>query len=356
MQRVLLSFSSVEVIIMCLDHTNKIQLQGRLHLSQSISERVDEHQRNLRGKRESVNRILVQSSNVKLINNCGFDVSIGIIYYGVSSKKVYIWPTIKKSSNFLLSKVTSSTVYLYGFHTENPKKRLWGTGKSQHCITMGECLQPFIVGSLERDMISFKLCATSAPTARPISKAPPYPTSLTTLSEIDKQWLDGHNSRRSKYFAKNGLSAKNLKWSTTLEKSAQNNAIKLLELGGDTKCTIVHGYKGDNYGGENIASNWGISVSTVSASPEEVLDGWFDKEIVLPYGANGHATQVVFRSTNYIGCGQSKKNLSNGGKCYINVCRYLSPGNCNMTPEGWKTRTLDDTALCPPLCPEEGCF
>jgi uncharacterized protein YkwD len=315
-----------------------------------------EYNKNLRGKPVGIRRELQQVTNVRLVNNCGFDISIGIIYFGLSSKEVYIWPTIKKSANYLLTKVTNSTVYLYGFDAENPNKILWGTGQSEHCISAGECLQPFNVGIRKQKRTFFNLCATAVPTASPIAKAPPLPEVSTTLSEIDKQWLDGHNSRRTSYFKKNGLSAKDVKWSTTLQKSAQNYATKLLEVGGDSKCTIIHGYKGDNYGGENIAANWGVSVSIESASPEEVLNGWFDNEILLPFGANGHATQVVFRSTKYIGCGRSQKNLNNGGKCYINVCRYLSPGNCNMTPGGWKARTLDDASLCLPLCPEEGCF
>jgi Cysteine-rich secretory protein family len=168
--------------------------------------------------------------------------------------------------------------------------------------------------------------------------------------------LKGHNKRRTNFFSKNGLGPKNLKWAQSLKESAQAYADKLVELGGDTKCVIQHGYKGDEYGGENISSNWGVSVSTVSATPEEVLNGWYDEEISLPLGMNGHATQVVFRSTHYVGCGRAQKNLSNGGKCFINVCRYLSPGNCNMSQNGWKSRTLDEEVVCDPFCPKEGCF
>jgi hypothetical protein len=302
-----------------------------------------------------IDRDLLQTADVKLVNNCGFDASIGIIYYGSSQNEIYVWRNIKKGGTYILKSVSDPTIYLYGFDEKKPKKVIWGTSNSKHCISKGECLQPKNVGKLSSsDTIRYKLCKVTSPTSSPISKAPP--TDSTALTETEIKWLNGHNDRRRKYFADNGLGPKDLKWSQSLEKSAQNYANRLLELGGDSKCVIQHGYDGDEYGGENLHTNWGTSISTVSASPDEVLNGWYDEEINLPYGQNAHATQVVFRSTHYVGCGQSQKKLSNGGKCFINVCRYLSPGNCNMSRNGWKSRTLDDDAQCSPVCPPEGCF
>jgi Cysteine-rich secretory protein family len=300
-------------------------------------------------------RDLLQAADVRLVNNCGFDASIGIVYYDSKQSEVYVWSNIKKGSTFILRSVSDQTIYLYGFDEKKPNKVIWGTSNSKHCISKGECLEPKNVGKLSTaSVVRYKLCKVASPTASPISRAPP--TDTTSLTDTEVKWLNGHNTRRKNYFAQNSLGPKDLKWSETLKNSAQQYANRLLELGGDNKCVIQHGYDGDEYGGENLHTNWGTSISTVSASPDEVLNGWFDEEINLPFGQNGHATQVVFRSTHYVGCGQSQKKLSNGGKCFINVCRYLSPGNCNMSRNGWKSRTLDDDAQCPPLCPPEGCF
>jgi hypothetical protein len=68
-------------------------------------------------------RNLAKSAHVRLVNNCGFDASIGIIFYGgKSNKKSYIWKKIKNKSSYLLIHVNDPTIYLYGFDVKNEKK------------------------------------------------------------------------------------------------------------------------------------------------------------------------------------------------------------------------------------------
>jgi hypothetical protein len=100
-----------------------------------------------------------------------------------------------------------------------------------------------------------------------------------------KQWRHAHNRRRVKLHRANNMKPSLLKWSSDLETSAQLYAEKLLTLDG---CQIMHGYQGDSYGGENIASNWGAGSSR---TPEEILVAWWDEEENLPFGENGHYTQ-----------------------------------------------------------------
>jgi hypothetical protein len=38
----------------------------------------------------------------------------------------------------------------------------------------------------------------------------------------------------------------------------------------------------------------------------------------------------LWRSSKYLGCGESEKNYP-GGKCRVQVCRYAKAGNCDMT-------------------------
>ena len=63
------------------------------------------------------NRKLQPRSDVRLINNCGFDASVGIIYRSIALKTVYLWPTVKKGKGIMLRNVTDPTIYIYGFNT-----------------------------------------------------------------------------------------------------------------------------------------------------------------------------------------------------------------------------------------------
>ena len=117
-------------------------------------------------------------------------------------------------------------------------------------------------------------------------------------------------------------------------------------------CKIQHGYNGDIYGGQNIAATIGIAHTS-----EEIMTAWYNNEIDLSCGQKGHATQMVFRSSHYVGCAEVEKKMASGAKCSsIQVCRYLASGNCNMSPGNWLGRTLDDKVICGPACPPKGCF
>jgi hypothetical protein len=306
--------------------------------------------------RRGEKRLLQPRSNVRLINNCGFDASVGIIYLSKALKAVYLWLTIKKGRGIMLRSVSDPTIFIYGYNSVFPDDLVWVTANSKYCVSEGHCFEPRIVGSLANSLLRYKLCGTTVPTPSPIAKAPPTLLDYSYMSEIEIAWLNAHNRRRNEYYNRNGVGSADLKWSKTLQKSAQNYSSLLISIGGDSKCTIRHGVHGNTYGGENLSKNWGTSSKTNSSTPEEILTSWFDEEIDLPYGENFHATQVVFRSSRYVGCGTSEKTMYHGGKCFINVCRYLSPGNCNMSPQNWKARTLDNNTFCLPFCPEEGCF
>ena len=145
-----------------------------------------------------------------------------------------------------------------------------------------------------------------------------------------------------------------LKWSNSLKNSAQNYANRLIQIGGGDDCRIQHGYQGDSFGGENLALL--VGTGTTGSSPDQVLRMWYDDEINRPFGQNGHATQVVYRSSRYVGCGIAEKAMNRGGKCFIQVCRYLAPGNCGIDANNWVAKTLSDKVECGPACPPEGCF
>ena len=109
---------------------------------------------------------------------------------------------------------------------------------------------------------------------------------------------------------------------------------------------------------ENLAANWGYGTYeyTRTRTPTEVLQAWFEDEMNRPFGANGHFTQVGWRSTKYVGCGVASKTFGAGSVCNIQVCRYITPGNCNVNPGNWNENMLADESFCDPECPKGGCF
>mmetsp|Transcript_23811 Transcript_23811/g.35158 ORF Transcript_23811/g.35158 Transcript_23811/m.35158 type:complete len:448 (+) Transcript_23811:887-2230(+) len=221
---------------------------------------------------------------------------------------------------------------------------------------------------------------TSVPaTPVPATPAPP------PVGSLQDQWLQEHNTRRTAFynmFPQYSLTDVPLKWSNDVATSAQNYANKLIGIDG---CVIQHDYQNDSYGGENLAMNWGSGGSAVSRTPAQVLNGWYEDEIDLNamelVGQKYHASQVIFRSSKYLGCGSAEKP-HNGGTCFIQVCRYIAAGNCflenlvaqypslvsnfpgtcatDYSNKDWLCSVLSDSAasLCSPnlQCPAEGCF
>jgi hypothetical protein len=101
-------------------------------------------------------------------------------------------------------------------------------------------------------------------------------------SYLAQQWVNAHNKRRRQFHSQNGMSYRPLQWSSKLANSAAGYARRLITIPG---CKILHGYQGDSYGGENIASDWGGKFDF--QSPEQVLYRWYENEANDPWPQNG---------------------------------------------------------------------
>jgi hypothetical protein len=150
-----------------------------------------------------------------------------------------------------------------------------------------------------------------------------------------QRWLTAHNRRRRHYHSSFGVTYVRLRWSASLAASAQSYAETLARTG-----RFEHSRLGV---GENLAWNGG----TVAPSPDSVLTRWADDEAS---SMGGHFTQVVWRATRYVGCGEAVRS---GGGGHVQVCHYVTPGNCNGST---RTNMLATTSPCAPQCPAEGCF
>lgn len=169
----------------------------------------------------------------------------------------------------------------------------------------------------------------------------------STDSALKDQWLSLHNTRRTAEFAEHGVSDVPLQWSEELAQSAQMYADQLIKLDG---CQIKHHYKPnesdpDWKGGENLAMAWGTA-GWVKNDPERALEGWYDSEKPLPFGQNGHYTQVAWKATKYVGCGMAIKSVDADNDCAIEACRYLKPGNCNVDANNWLSKMILDDSPC----------
>lgn len=146
---------------------------------------------------------------------------------------------------------------------------------------------------------------TPPPAPETTSTSTSVPTSAPTDSSFQSQILNEHNVKRSLH----GVSA--LSWDSTLEAYAQAYADKY-----DCSGTLTH--SGGQYG-ENLALGYTITGS---------VDAWYNEGANYDYGSTcsvlDHFTQVVWKSTTKVGCGQKQCGSYYG--TYI-ICSYDPAGN-----------------------------
>ena len=173
----------------------------------------------------------------------------------------------------------------------------------------------------------------------------------SSMSARDKEWLQAHNNRRRKYNGGQGYVP--LRWSRILKNQAQSYANTLANKCFSGGTTLVHA-KGLQ-DGENLALNKGSGSWGNLPTADKVMGRWVENELTWAYPKNAHYTQVVWRSTHYVGCGESLKTSGNQ-KCRVQVCRYTRPGNCNVKNGNWRAEAWKDATRCGRDCPQEGCF
>ena len=166
----------------------------------------------------------------------------------------------------------------------------------------------------------------------------------------DKQWLNSHNSRRRKYNGGQGYVP--LRWSRSLASQAKTYANR---LGNNCKSGSLSHASGLGVG-ENLAKNQGTGTWGSMYDTDKIMKRWVEDELSWSYPKNAHMTQVVWRATQYVGCGESLKTYSGNHRCRVQVCRYVKAGNCGVRNGNWRAVAWDDDSACGDDCPGEGCF
>ncbi len=167
------------------------------------------------------------------------------------------------------------------------------------------------------------------------------------MSDEEKQWLNGHNTRRKKFHTDHGKTFKPLVWSESLAETAARYASTLT-----TNCAIVQ--KLDGWG-HNVAINSSKNVNQTQILPETVIRYMFDRKIAATYPDNNQLTQIAWRGSRYVGCASLIEQSKSGAYCHVSVCKYGRPGNCAVTQDNWLEKTLADRSNCGRVCPDDGC-
>jgi hypothetical protein len=163
----------------------------------------------------------------------------------------------------------------------------------------------------------FMLCLSSRTTADD-NKELPSPIGPMLVSPVERQlkpsknpkltpraqsWLDSHNSRRKSYHTKFKTKYVPLQWSDSLSRDASKWANKLLKDCINRGTLLQHDPNNDY--GENLASGYGKELPDT----DNVLTRWVEREEKDPYPANAHYTQVLWRSTEYVGCADATASV-----------------------------------------------
>lgn len=172
----------------------------------------------------------------------------------------------------------------------------------------------------------------------------------STMDSRDTEWLRAHNSRRRQY--NGGAGYKPLRWASSLARQAKIHADYLVSACPNVELTHAKSIEdGENLAGNNGHGQWGSLYDA-----DDIMGRWVEKELNWDYPDNAHYTQVVWRATSYVGCGESLRKMSNGASCRVQVCRYTPPGNCQVKNGYWQGEAWKDDTSCGMPCPNEGCY
>lgn len=179
-----------------------------------------------------------------------------------------------------------------------------------------------------------------------------------SFSHRDMQYLKSHNSRRKEWHERYNTSYVPLMWDHSLKVGAKVWAKTLLASCGEG---MYHDPGNSEYG-ENVAANQGNGDWGVLMAPDQIIARFVEKEETMQPPENGHLTQVLWRTTKYVGCADASRRMAKGKFCHTQVCRYAPTGNCNLKkyesdqPDWWlEPMLLEEGELCGPECPPNGC-
>jgi len=159
-----------------------------------------------------------------------------------------------------------------------------------------------------------------------------FSLSVLAASVVPDDMLAAHNSYRA------AVGSPGLRWSDSLEAKAKNLANKLKLKG----CSMSHSSTGENLywasakmsaTSKDASGNWVWENTVQAVDDKKVTNSWADEKQWFDYNKNkcnapagkacGHYTQVVWKSTTELGCGNAVCSDSS----QVWVCNYAPAGN-----------------------------
>ena len=143
------------------------------------------------------------------------------------------------------------------------------------------------------------------------------------MNDRDRGYLAAHNIRRKLWHTRYNKTFVPLEWDNDLKGQAKDWAEHLL---GNCGKGMYHDPSLAGYGyGETATANMGSGVWGSLYSPNDIVRRYVEREENWSPPANNHLTQVLWRSTKYVGCAEASKSVGGNKMCHTSVVSYLHP-------------------------------
>jgi hypothetical protein len=183
---------------------------------------------------------------------------------------------------------------------------------------------------------------------------------ISGMTERDCEWAIAHHVRRKRNHEENKKEYRPLKWSEDIYQGAKNWANKLLN---DCESDGID-HEGNIGYSENLAKNHGTKGTVLgSRYPADDISWRFsereqqsDKD---QWPDNAHHTALNWYASRYFACADAEREIRDNYVCHVQVCRYATAGNCNMS--GFKDGNgvidttkafMSDKSNCGKYCPQ----
>jgi hypothetical protein len=144
---------------------------------------------------------------------------------------------------------------------------------------------------------------------------------MQTMTDRDRQFLNSHNTRRKAWHERYNKGYVPLSWDNSLKAEAKVWAETLLASCGKGMYHDPHA----KYG-ECATANQGTGSFGKLQTPDDIVSRFVEREQNWQPPQNSHLTQVLWRSTKYVGCAEALKSMGQDKMCHTQVCRYARPG------------------------------
>ena len=144
---------------------------------------------------------------------------------------------------------------------------------------------------------------------------------MQTMTDRDRQYLNSHNTRRKVWHERYNKAYVPLKWDDSLKAEAKVWAETLL-----ASCGKGMYHDPNTKYGECATANQGTGSFGRLHTTDQIVRRFVEREENWQPPHNSHLTQVLWRSTKYVGCAESSKDMGGGKTCHTQVCRYARPG------------------------------